>query len=204
MSNQVSQLLSRGITLKRSGDLEGAQKCYIEALNIEPTNLEIFLSIGKTAHLQKNQNLAVKCYLAFNHLMISPIEKAIQQNDLQVPLKNFYDSMPAHSLNSLPKHSAFTIFTDKNTPKHIAHSLIDLSESALETNPHLRPYSKIYHALISGDGSYNNVLQDLKLSAENHMAIDEDIYIPFGRNFLIDEIQWDKIESTNVLEIYFS
>lgn len=204
MSYQAEQLLDKGVALKRSGDLEGAKKCYIDSLHLDSTNMNTYLSLGKTAHLLKQQDLAVRSYLAFCHLMLSPIEKAIKQDNLPMHLKIQYSQLPADAINSLPKKSAFAIYMDTNTPRHIAHSLIDLSEQTLNNLPHLKPYSKIYYAHILGDGSHNSVLQNLNLTASNQIATDEDVYIPFGHEFLTKDIQWQKIESTKVLDIYFN
>lgn len=203
MSYQVDQLLDKGVALKRNGDLEGAKNCYIDALNIDETNMNTYLSLGKTAHLLKHQNLAIKCYLAFSHLMVSPIEKAIKQNNLPLHLKIQFDQIPEHAFASLPKQSAFAIYMDTNTPRHVAHSLIDLSEQTLNKNSNLKPYSKIYYAHILGDGSHNSVLQNFGLTASNQIAMDEDVYIPAGQEFLVSNIEWNKIASTNVLDIYF-
>ncbi|ALS74961.1 hypothetical protein AUC31_06850 [Planococcus rifietoensis] len=202
MSYQVDQLLDRGVALKRSGNLEGARDCYIEALNADPTNMNVYLSLGKTAHLLRQQNLAIKCYLAFCHLMLSPIEKGIRQNNLPLHLKIQYEQLPLDALASLPKKSAFAIFMDTNTPRHLAHSLFDLSDQTLNSHPHLKPYSKIYDAHILGDGSHSRILQSFGLTASDQLATDEDIYIPAGQNFLLEEIQWSKIESTDVIDIY--
>ncbi|WP_043931092.1 hypothetical protein [Bacillus sp. EB01] len=204
MSYAVDQLLDKGVALKRAGDLEGAKKCYIDALDIDPNNHMTFISLGKTAHLLKNQNLAVKSYLAATHIQLSPIEKGIKENNLPLHLQIQYDTFPKEMLNSLPRKSAFTIFIDPNTPRHIAHSLIDLTPDVLRQNPELKPYAEIYHAHILGNGTHDRVLQKYGLTSSKQVAQDENVYIPYGRKFVLEELQWNKLSNTNVLDIYFN
>lgn len=183
MSYSVEQLLDRGVSLKRSGNLEAARDCYISALEVDPTNMMTYISLGKTAYLLGQQDLSVKCYLASTHLQISPVERAIIENKLPLHLKFQYDSFPPEVLNSLPKKSAFIIFIDGNTPRHLAHSLADLSGAVLEQNPSLSIYGEIYHSHIFGDGSYERILQKHRMSTSNQMRQDEEFYIPWGRKF---------------------
>jgi tetratricopeptide (TPR) repeat protein len=203
MSYAVNQLLDRGVALKRAGDLEGAKKCYIDALDLDPKNHMTYISLGKTAHLLKNQNLAIRSYLAATHIQLSPIEKAINENNLPFHLKIQYDSFPKEVLKDMPKKSAFTIFIDGNTPRHVAHSVIDLTPEILGKNPELKPYAEIYHAHILGNGTHDRVLQNYGISPSTQMEVDENTYIPYGRKFVIEEIQWNKLSNMNVLELYF-
>lgn len=203
MNHTVDSLLDKGVSFKRAGDLEGAKNCYIEALERDPKNMMTYISLGKTAHLLKQQNLAVRSYLASTHLQLSPIEKAIQSNNLPMHLSFQYDSFPKELLATLPKKSAFTIFIDVNTPRHVAHSLVDLSPVMLKENPGLSQFADIYHAHILGDGSHNRVLQRYGITANDQIETDEKIYIPYGRKFLIEELKWNQLSNQNVMDIYF-
>jgi tetratricopeptide (TPR) repeat protein len=204
MSFTSDQLLDKGVAYKRAGKLEEAKNCYIDAINHDPYNMITFISLGKTAHLLRDQNLAVKSYLASCHLQLSDIEKAINNNNLPMHLKFQYDSFPKNILNSLPKKSAFTIYIDPNTPRHLAHSMIDLSPGALREYPELKAYAEVYHAHISGRGNHNKVLNQYGLDPSQQISKDEEVYIPYGRDFLIKELQWNKITNKNVVDIYFS
>lgn len=128
------------------GDLEGAKACYIKALEMDSTNMMTYISLGKIAHLLK-QHLAVRSYLASTHLQIGPNEKAINENNLPLHLQIQYNVFPEEILASLPRKSAFTIFIDPNTPRHVAHSLVDLNPEVLAGNPQIAPLAEIYQAL---------------------------------------------------------
>ncbi|USK48031.1 hypothetical protein LIT38_15775 [Bacillus sp. CMF12] len=204
MSNTLDQLLDKGVRLKRSGNLEGARDCYIDAIKIDPYNMMTYISLGKTAHLLKLQGLAVRSYLAAAHLQLAPIEKGINENNLPIHLRAQYDSFPKEILASLPSNSAFTIYIDPNTPRHIAHSVIDLTPSTVRDNPKLIPYAEIYHAHILGDGTHATVLNKYGLTQSDQINQDEQVYMPFGRNFMIQELQWDKLDRQDVANFYFT
>lgn len=204
MSYALDQLLDKGVQLKRAGNLEGARDCYIEAIKMDPYNMMTFISLGKTAHLLKAQALAVRSYLAAAHLQLAPIEKGISENNLPIHLRVQYDSFPQEILDSLPRKSAFTIYIDPNTPRHIAHSVVDLTPSTVRDNPKLVPYAEIYHSHILGDGSHGPVLNKYGLTQNDQIEQDEQIYIPFGRNFIIQELQWDNLNRNDVANIYFN
>jgi tetratricopeptide (TPR) repeat protein len=84
MKNEVEQVIAEGVKLKRAGDLKGALNCYLRAVDLDPMNSNVFISVGKTAHLLKEQNLAARSYLAAVHLMLAPIEKVIDHPE-QLP-----------------------------------------------------------------------------------------------------------------------
>ncbi|MEH7075156.1 tetratricopeptide repeat protein [Neobacillus drentensis] len=204
MSIGVDQLKDRAVSYKRAGNFEMAKNCYIEAIELEPSDMMTYIGLGKTAHLLKNQNLAVRSYLAATHIQLSPIEKAMNENNLPMHLKFQYDSFPKDLLASLPRKSAFTIFIDVNTPRHLAHSVIDLSASTMKENPQLVPYSEVYRAHILGNGTHERVLNRFGFTGNDQIETDENVYIPYGRKFVISELKWDKIHSNNVLDLYFN
>lgn len=203
MEYSLDQLLDKGVALKRAGNLERARDCYIKALEIDPYNMMTYISLGKVAHLLKDQDLAVRSYLASTHLQLAPIEKSINENNLPFHLKVQYDAFPREVLSSLPKKSAFVIYLDSNTPRHIAHSIIDLSPSILSEYPELLPYAEIYRSHIYGNGTHDQVLQKYGLTLKEQIEKDEKFYLPFGRNFLIQELQWDELSRDDVINIYF-
>ncbi|MUV37073.1 hypothetical protein JNUCC1_00879 [Lentibacillus sp. JNUCC-1] len=204
MENKVQQLITEGVTLKREGDLEGALNCYLQAIDIDPTNMKLFISIGKTAHLLKQQNLAARCYLAATHLMLEPIERTIHQPD-QLPsyLQMAYGQFTEEELRQLPRKSAFAILIDSNTPRHVAHSMVDLSPDIMEKRTDLMPFAEIYRASILGDGSHGNVLNRYGYTPDDQMTIDKEFYIPSGQKFLMADVQWDQLDRQNVTDIYF-
>lgn len=204
MSHRLQQLMDQGVALKRQGNLEGARDCYIQALKEDPAEMMIYINIGKVAHLLRSQDLAIRSYLAFTHLQIGPVETAIKKDQLPMHLKIQYDNFPKDVLVELPKKSAFIIFIDPNTSRHLAHSLLDLSPDTMRGNPELYPYAEIYHAHIFGNGLYESIMQRHRLTTSDQVNMDEETYIPLGRKFLIQHLKWDQISNTDVLKLYFN
>ncbi|AIF45552.1 tetratricopeptide repeat protein [Virgibacillus sp. SK37] len=204
MNNEVEHFITEGVRLKRAGDLEGALNCYLQAVDLNPTNMKVFISLAKTAHLLKRQNLAARCYLSATHLMLEPIEKVIDSPEkLPDYLRMAYGEFLEEQLQQLPRKSAFAILLDSNTPRHTAHTMIDLSPDILENRSDLKPFSEIYRASILGDGSYGSILNQYGYTSDDQMKVEKEIYIPAGQKFLMTDLKWDQIESQDVIDIYF-
>ncbi|NMD68740.1 hypothetical protein HHO41_00460 [Bacillus sp. DNRA2] len=199
----VDQLLEQGEVLKKAGDFISAKNLFFKAVEMDPSNSATFMKLGKIAHLLKDQGLALRCYAAAMHLQITPIEKFIIDNQLPCHLKIQQDAFSDGFLDSLPRASAFIIYVYPNTPRHTAHSLIDLSDIQLRENPQLLPFAEIYHSFISKNGTHPHVLQKYQKSTDDQIQYDGSYYIPIGRNYLMKEIEWGKIHSDDVLHIYF-
>lgn len=203
MIGAANQFIDQGNSLKQAGDLEGAKIKFFKALEFDPLNRSAYMSLGKTAYLLKNQNLALKCYLASMHLQLSPIEKDIQNDQLSCHLKIQHDTFPSYFLTSLPRKSAFVLYLYPNTPRHAAHTLIDLSPIQLRENPYLKPYAEIYQSFISKNGTHSLVLNKHHKTTDDQLACDQSYYIPYGRNYFLKELQWGKILNNDVQNLYF-
>lgn len=199
----VDQLITNAVSFKRQGKFEEAKQCYIDALEYNPHDLMNYVGLGKIAHLSNAQGLAINCYLAAAHLQIAPVKKAIEDNALPLPLKLQYDQIPADVMKQLPHESAFIILIDANTPRHLAHSFVDLSEDFLAKNPDIKKFSEIYRAHILGDGSYQSTLIKWETTQDHQIEMDETFYLPEGRDFLLKYLKWGQLDSLDVLNLYF-
>jgi hypothetical protein len=92
---------------------------------------------------------------------------------------------------------------DENTPKHVAHTMIDLSPDILENISDLISFIEIYRASILGDGSYGEILNQYGYTSDDHMKIEKEIYLPAGQKFLLTDLKWDQIDSPSVVDMYF-
>lgn len=203
MEGATSQLIDQGNSLKHAGDLDSARIKFFKALELDPLNRAAYIGLGKTAFLLKNQKLALQCYLASMHLQIAPIEKDIQDDHLSCHLKIQQDTFPSYFLSSLPRQSAFVLYLYPNAPRHAAHALIDLSPIQLRENPYLKPFAEIYYSFISKNGTHTHVLSKHQKTTDDQISCDQKYYIPYGRNFFLRELKWDKILSEDVLDLYF-
>lgn len=203
MSNEVSYLLQQGVQMKREGLLNESKENYVKAIDLDPRNMNAFMALGKTSYLLNERSLSVLCYLAIMHLNLFHTEKAIIENNLPIPLRMQYENFHEEDIAKLPRKSAFTLYTDTNTPRHLGHSIIDLAPEILQEMEGLHVFAEIYHAHIYGNGSYNRLVDDYNVTPQQQLEIDEKVYIPNGVEFLLNNIKWDDLESDHVIDIYF-
>lgn len=199
----VDQLITNAVSFKRQGKFEEAKQCYIDILEDNPHDLMSYVGLGKIAHLLNDQELAINCYVAAAHLQIAPVKKSIEENSLPLHLKLQYDQIPADVMKQLPHESAFIILIDANTPRHLAHSLVDLTEEFVAAKPGLKMYSEIYRSHILGDGSYQATLTKWDITQDHQIEMDETFYLIQGREFLIKYLKWGQLDSMDVLSLYF-
>lgn len=208
MTNAVGDLLNEGVALKREGKFDEARHRYMEALKLDPANAMTYISLGKIAYLSEKSEFAISCYIAAMHIELAIIEAQIQEGNLSPELNAMYSQFTEDELAKFPRQSAFVVFLDTNTPRHLAHAMFDINpvllDSVLEKEPSVPVFAAIYRAHILGDGTYDEVLLQHKMTAQEQMAKDESFYIPFGRGFLMDHIKWDALSSLNVIDLYFS
>ena len=129
--NTIQQFMDRGGMHKRNGDFYAEKDCFVKALELDPLDMTIYVNLAKVAHLLKAQTLAIICYLAATHLQLAPIEQSIYENNLPKYLENQYNAFPKEIEKNLPAKSGFVIYIDINLPRHVAHSILDLSQSNL-------------------------------------------------------------------------
>lgn len=208
MTNGVGDLLNEGVALKREGKFDEARHRYMEALKLDPANAMTYISLGKIAYLSEKSEFAISCYIAAMHIELAIIEAQIQEGNLSPELNAMYSQFTEDELAKFPRQSAFVVFLDTNTPRHLAHAMFDINpvllDSVLEKEPSVPVFAAIYRAHILGDGTYDEVLLQHKMTAQEQMAKNESFYIPFGRGFLMDHIKWDALSSLNVIDLYFS
>lgn len=197
----VNELLDKGVSLKRQGDFYGAKACYVEALKRDPSNIMIYISLGKIAYLLRDEVLSINCYLASMHLQLFSVENHLKRETLPFQLEIQLNSLSQIELESLPRRCAFIILIDPNTPNHIAHAVLDFSHVLVELYE-LNPYIEIYHAKIAGNGTYERLLKKYKLTTSDEMDKLNSMYYPYGQNYLLNNIQWNQISSSDVVNIY--
>ena len=184
MTNAVGDLLNEGVALKREGKFDEARHRYMEALKLDPANPMTYISLGKIAYLSGKSEFAISCYIAAMHIELAIIEAQMQDGNLSPELNAMYSQFTEEELAKFPKQSAFVVFLDTNTPRHLAHAMFDINQdlldSVLEQEPSILIYADVYRAHILGDGSYENALASHELTPQEQMEKDESFYIPFG------------------------
>lgn len=198
---KAEELLIKGVEEKKRGNYGKAKELYLESLRYNTIDPVTYLNLGKIGYLLEEYNLAIRAYLSFMHLQLhirERKEQGIINYDLFEKQNNdsIYESLSDNIKSILPKKSALLILQDPNTPRHLAHALLD--EDSME----LRPYSSVYKKTLEGK-DIRFELDKNDLSEEEYMDFENNQYIGFGREQLLDLIRWDKLLSSDVLRLYF-
>lgn len=196
-------LLKKAISFKKAGAFEAAKATCLQALQADPTHKITYVHLGNIAYLMGHQSMAVRSYLALTHLQLYSIENHLIDGTLTDKFKKYYEEFPKEKLDELPLHSAFVIFLDGFITRQVAHAMIDLNKEQREKRPELEPYIDIYKAVISEDPNGAQLLDKYELDEAKINEAEKKHYIPFGQQFLLSEIDWDKIFRNDVINIYF-
>lgn len=200
MSNEQSELLQMAVEKKRAGELEESLQCYLDAINLDLTNSEIYMGLGKTTYLLGNDFFTINAYLSRLHLLMHDMEKQMENDVLPEPYEDFYEGLSDEVKATLPRKSAVVAYMDYNLAKHLGHVLLDFDPSRPEETDGL---VEIYRAQIAGESDYSALYDKHGFTPDDVRKIEEDIYIPSGRKFLLDFVEWEEIADPNVIDIYF-
>lgn len=201
----AKSLFSEGLEQKTKGNLEGAKDCFSRGISHNPLAASLYYELGKLEFLRGEYGNSLTAYLAFTHLQLRKREAQLN-GDLEFPktekslIENFYQELPEEARDSLPRKSAAYILEDGDICNHAAHSYFgsqDISEPELLNN------FKLYYATLVGPHFVQITLDQLNLSLKAFDEMNLNLFIPQGRLILLDNIAWDKLDSDDVLEIYF-
>lgn len=188
------------IKAKREKNFDLALEYYEKIFLSEGFSENLLRAIGKIYYLKGDHNHAIKCYLAATHLSLYSDYQQYQQGDVRI--RQALQQIPETLVNQFPHPIGALLLFDENSPRHIAHALLD-RENTYQEMPEFRPFAEIYYSYLLGDGSHVSTLQKYNLTQNDLLAFEKEHYMNIGFQFLINAIQWTEIENTNVLELYF-
>lgn len=202
MEKVIGKLIDEGVYEKRNGNFELSLNCYLKAIDTEPTDKTIYKGLGKVAYLADNPLLSTLSYLSYMHIEMNAIEKQIVDGVLPAPLEEMYHGLPDDLKEILPKKSGILLFHDYNIKKHLAHTVLDTDPSRPDS---LGGIAAIYRAQIQDkvDYDYSELYDKYQLTSDQMIELEEEVYLPRGFEVMLDLIQWDKILSNDVINIYF-
>ena len=208
MSEQVNHLLNEGSKHITKQAFEAAIKAYEEAISIDPNHIMTYTQLGQAAYLVGKHDQAIRSYLAAMHLELAKIEEQIDTNQLPGELMVMKSSIfTTEQLDKLPARSAFLIFIDPNIPRHFAHAFIDLNPNFLQSLrkdiPKIESHIKAYEAQLIDGNTYLDTLSEHDLTAQEHMQLEESVYVRMGQDLLLNYIRWEYIGSSDVQALYF-
>jgi tetratricopeptide (TPR) repeat protein len=187
---------ANGLQHKRQGNYVKSQKAYHKAIELNYTDSMAYYALAKTYYLSGNVTKALRNYLCTMHLslnfMIDAVDSPGDPQRIQFQRQMLETQNDKSAIDGIRQIHPYAdlIFLDDNTPRHIAHVLVDLPPSI--------PKSSII-------GEY---IQTYKLSLQGMTGIQIDYdfdyqhYLPIGRIFALDNIQWISINRDNPYQVY--
>lgn len=198
-------LLEEGLELKKKGDLDAAKDSFARALSNDPTNPDICYQLGKLEFIRGHYGPSINAYLGYVHLQLRAREAQLR-GDLPLAdeeadfIENFYSILPEEAKKALPRKSAAYILEDNDICNHVGHSYIGGQEGLDEkTKTNLRLY---YSKLISSQ-LVDITLDRFDITLEDFDSMNGEVFIPHGRMVLLEHIEWDRLDSEDIVELYF-
>lgn len=188
---------------RMKGNYKLAKDLMTRAISYDPECPEIYYENGKLNFQLGNYITSINSYIAFTHLML---HKRLNQLNGKENFENkeesekFYENLPEEVKTILPHKSASYILEDGDICNHIAHSFLasqNINDKKIVEN------MKLYHASLVSYLLTEMTLEQFNLDMNEFEKMNEDIFIPQGRILLLENIEWNKLESTDVLNIYF-
>lgn len=182
-------------------ELKLAKVALIKAVKLNPTSSPSYRFLGNVYYLLGDKLNAIKCYLAAIHIQISSFTK-MQTATFSTMLNIKFDNAPEEIKELLPCKEGMIIYEDSSIPSDIAHAYIDI-DPAEPIDPIVKECSKIYKKHLLTRKSIKEITSTSNICYEDYLNFNESHYITLGREFLIDNIKWDNINSKEVLKLYF-
>lgn len=186
---------------KRNKDFTQAFELYQQELDNNGLTVELLDGISKIYYLLHNTNAAITFNLAARHLGLYFNNEAFKQGD--EGLLFALDQIPEEVKSKFPHPVGATLYFNYESIVDMGHATLD-NENTYEQFSDFETHAEIYYASILDDGSYEETLRKHNITDEEHRTYNEEYYVGFGFEFIIDSIEWDKIENPNVFEIYMT
>lgn len=174
---------------------------YQQIINEKGISVNLLQSIAQAFYLKKQHDLAVSFNLAAVHLSLHTFLENYKQGDPAAV--NALQSLPETIVNQFPHPIGALLIHEKNIIRHVSHALLD-QEVILEKAPNLRPYAEIYYAQIIDDYTVNGVLQQYSLTEKAVLEFEVEHYLGHGYQLLLNQIKWDQLDNTDVMNLYIN
>jgi len=208
MNQEAAQILNQGVQMKRERRYVEAVSLYMQAIELAPTEAICYYSLAKTYYLINQWELSVLNYLRSKHQELretwkkyiadphfSQLANTVRETTSQDTL-TFLDAI--HPI-------AFFMLLDSNTSNHLGHALLDANWQNSESNQEIQNILiKFRKKLPEHINHYHRSLAGESISSDkNDMDIEEQVYVPIGKEFILRNLHWRKLDSSDdVREIY--
>ncbi|MGL4849626.1 MAG: hypothetical protein ACRC28_12015 [Clostridium sp.] len=173
----------------KRGNLPKAKLALSKSLSLDSRTHDTYTLLGDICFLENKYSLAKSYYLSAMHLLLSSLIKELPESDIN---SNF-SSLPKEIQDSLPSKYACYVLKEYIIPYHMGQVLL---------NNESNEYNKVYKEALITKLTLNSILSRHGLSYEDYLEYRNYTLIPTGRDYLINNLQWNSIFSTNVRDLY--
>lgn len=184
---------------KREGKFDLAIEYYQKVMNQEGVSIKLLQAVANVFYLKEFNDEAVAFGLAAAHLSLHIDNERYKKKDPATV--NALKQIPEEITNQFPKPIGALLLYHPDIVRNISHALLD-QEIIFEKEPKIRPFAEIYYAQLLGDGSETETLQKYNLTGQDVLHFEEQEYIGYGYQVVIDEIKWTELERTDVAVLY--
>lgn len=183
-------------------NFEKANQALVKAVKLDSKNASTYTKLGDVNYLMNKPNNALKCYLCSIHLQINKLKK-MDNFTFSSILDLRYNKLTEGEKELLPSKYGMVIFDESLIPSHLAHSIIDLNSNG-NLDPILAECSSLYREQLLTGKSSEELIDLFNICHEDYVEFEKSHYISLGREVLIEKLNWDKIDSDDVVNIYFA
>ncbi|MGL4875622.1 MAG: hypothetical protein ACRC30_13345 [Clostridium sp.] len=174
--------------IKRN-NLSKAKLALSKSLSLDSNTHDTYTLLGDICFLENKRDAAKSYYLAAMHLLLLSLIKELNEDTINMD----FSSLPDEIQDSLPSKYAYYILKEYIIPYHVGQVL--LTDESNE-------YNKVYKEALITKLTLNSILSKHGLSYEDYLEYRNYKLIPTGRDYLINNLQWNSIFSTNVKDLY--
>lgn len=198
---EVVILIKYAQDMIKAQDYAKAKLALLKALKFDPYFDKTYLLLGNVFYLLNMSEQSCKAYLASIHLQIRKL-KNINEKTIENIIDNKYNSLPKETRQLLCCKYGVVIFDDLILPNHIAHAYID-SLSNETSDPLIEEASELYKEALIKQESPEKCINNYNICYEDYLSLEASHFVPLGRCFLLETINWDNIDSKEVKTLYF-
>lgn len=185
----------QAIHYQKQKNFDLAKTYFQRALEQEGAHAELLLHIGKHFYLTENYERALNYYVASAHQAICEDDRSLSE------LEDIYHDLPIYAQLDLQHPIAVILIEDRRYIIHTAYALLaHLNEH--ENKSDSSKYEDAYYAQLLNDGSLTYTLIAKGLNQEQLDYFHDGLALEIGLDYLIEHIQWEKLDELDVLSYY--
>ncbi len=196
MNNKARELMEEAIRQKQDGELSEARVCYDQAIAHDLNEPILYYGLAKVNYLLASREEAISNYLRAAHLSYAHMKEGMDKGGkgnklVDEQLKELDPDLKA-ALVEVSEYAPL-LMLDENTARNLGHVLVDLSDQRpLDVEGCLTAYQR---ALQEGEEPDEDILAEMN-------RLDDEIYLPVGREYLAENILWEMLGEGDVCEMY--